>query len=151
HEDFQPVVWIGRRSVDCARHPRPEKVWPVRVAAGAFGDALPVRDLWLSPDHAVYVDGVLVPVKHLVNGRSIAQVEVDRVDYFHVELRQHDVLLAEGLPAESYLDVGDRPSFSNAGPVVALFPSFGDIWETAGCAPLVVRGAVLEGVRRRVA
>ncbi len=53
------VVWVGRREVDCARHREPRKVWPVRVAAGAFGEGRPHTDLWLSPDHAVYVGEVL--------------------------------------------------------------------------------------------
>ena len=154
-QDWEPVVWIGQRSVACGRHPRPERVWPVHVAAGAFGAGVPVRDLYLSPDHAVYVDGVLIPVKRLVNGTSIVQVETDAVTYYHVELRQHDVLLAEGLAAESYLDAGDRANFANGGAVVALHPEWapmgGDVWEAAGCAPLVLRGPVLEAVRRRIA
>ena len=58
---MKPIVWIGQREVNCARHPVPETVWPVRVRAGAFGDNVPVRDLYLSPDHAVLVSGVLVP------------------------------------------------------------------------------------------
>jgi T5SS/PEP-CTERM-associated repeat protein len=63
----QPVVWIGHRTVDCSRHPEPRKVWPVRISAGAFGPGRPCRDLFLSPDHAVYVADVLIPVKHLIN------------------------------------------------------------------------------------
>jgi hypothetical protein len=68
-----------------------------------------------------------------------------------VELRQHDVLLAEGLPAESYLDTGDRTNFANGGAVVTLHPTWGDTWELEGCAPLVVRGALLDAIRRRLA
>jgi hypothetical protein len=57
----EAIVWVGSRTMDCARHPRPETVWPVRVRAGAFGENVPVRDLYLSPDHAVFVNDVLVP------------------------------------------------------------------------------------------
>jgi hypothetical protein len=148
------IVWIGHRHVNCNRHPKPEKVWPVRVAAGAFGDNLPHRDLWLSPDHAVFVQGMLIPIKHLTNGTSIAQVSADQVTYYHVELRQHDVLLADGLPAESYLDIGDRSNFDNGDKVMRLFPDFSTrtadiamLWETKGCAPLVIYGAKLEAAR----
>jgi hypothetical protein len=101
-----PVRWIGRRAVDCRRHRRPSEVWPVRVRAGAFGPGQPARDLVLSPDHAVHVAGALVPVRYLVNGASVRQQAVDQVEYWHVELATHDVLLAEGLPVESYLDTG---------------------------------------------
>jgi hypothetical protein len=56
-----PVIWVGRREVDCARHPAPRKVWPVRVAPGAFGPGRPHTELFLSPDHAVFVGEVLIP------------------------------------------------------------------------------------------
>ena len=144
----EPIVWIGRRAVDCRPHPRPEQVWPVRVRRGAFGPRQPVRDLYLSPDHAVFVNDVLVPVKYLVNGSSIAQVRRKTVMYYHVELPQHELILAEGLAVESYLDVGDRSNFENGGGVVALFPNFTSLkWETEGCAPLVVTGPELEAAR----
>jgi T5SS/PEP-CTERM-associated repeat protein len=146
-----PVVWIGHREVDCARHPQPETVWPVRIGAGAFGRGLPKRVLTLSPDHAVYVNDVLVPVKHLINGTTIAQVPVERVTYYHVELDRHDVVYADGMPAESYLDVGDRANFANGGAVVQLHIDLAHHWEAGGCAPLVVYGAELEAVRALVA
>jgi hypothetical protein len=151
----EPVVWIGSRAVACERHPKPETVWPVRVAAGAFGRNVPVRDLYLSPDHAVFVDGVLVPVKLLINGTSIVQTRRATVTYYHVELPMHAVILAEGLTVESYLDVGDRANFADQD-TVRLFPDFdarlapdaARVWETKGAAPLVVAGDALEAVRR---
>jgi hypothetical protein len=146
-----PIVWIGRRAVNCAQHPKPHTVWPVRVKAHAFGPGLPERDLVLSPDHAVYVNDVLIPVKQLENGSSIAQVPVDRVTYYHVELPRHDVILAEGMPAESYLDVGDRSNFENGGGPVALFPNFTALkWEAEGCAELVITGPELDAARAMV-
>jgi len=68
-----PIVWIGHRTVKCTRHPNPRRVRPVRIAAGAFGPGRPSRDLFLSPDHAIHVDDVLIPAKHLINGTSIVQ------------------------------------------------------------------------------
>ncbi len=147
-----PIVWIGHREVNCARHPQPKTVWPMHVRANAFGPGLPERDLTLSPDHAVYVNDVLIPVKHLENGSSIVQVPVDRVTYYHVELPRHDVVLAEGLPAESYLDVGDKSNFANGGGPVALFPDFIALkWEAEGCAPLVITGPEFDSVRQMLA
>jgi len=144
----QPVIWIGHRTVDCARHPQPRKVWPVRIEAGAFGPGRPLRELWLSPDHALYIGDVLIPVKHLINGGSIAQVAIDEVTYYHVELPRHAVVLAEGLAAESYLDTGDRSNFANPNGAIALYPDFAPrIWDAAGCAPLVVTGAELEAAQ----
>jgi hypothetical protein len=142
------IVWIGHRHVDCGRHPKPKTVWPVRVTAGAFGDRVPHRDLYLSPDHAVFVDGVLVPIRCLVDGDAIDQVPAARVTYFHVELSTHAVLLAEGLPAESFLDAGSRAAFDNGGGAVQLHPDFAARrWDADGCAPLVVAGPKLDQVR----
>ncbi len=107
------VRWIGHRSIDCRDHKQPTEIWPVRVHAGAFGDATPHRDLLLSPDHAVLVGGALVPIRYLVNGASIAQVETGEVSYWHVELDRHDIVLAEGLAAERFLDTGNRNAFEN--------------------------------------
>jgi hypothetical protein len=110
-----PVRWIGHRHLDCAGHADPEKVWPVRVRVGAFGAAVPHRDLLISPDHAVLFEGSLIPIRYLINGRTIVQEQVDKVTYYHVELSSHDVILAEGLPCESYLDTGNRAAFANGG------------------------------------
>ena len=145
------VRWVGHRHLDCARQPRPEEVWPVRIAAGAFGERQPARDLWLSPDHAVFVAGCLIPVRHLLNGRTIAQQPRADVTYFHVELARHDVLLAEGLPCESYLDTGNRSAFANGGAAVQLHPDFSrSVWDARACARLVLEGAEVTAARRRL-
>jgi hypothetical protein len=96
------IIWLGHQRA---------KVPHVRVSAGAFGEHLPARDLLLSPDHAVFVDNVLVPIRHLINGSTVVQEQIDEVAYYHVELAAHDVILAEGLPCESYLDTGNRAAF----------------------------------------
>jgi serralysin len=148
------VRWIGHRSIALARHPRPWDVQPVRVSAGAFGLGAPHRDLLLSPDHAVFVDGVLVPVRYLINGATVAQEAADSVTYFHVELADgageavHDVLLAEGLACESFLDTGNRNAFANGTGPAMLHADFARrTWEARGCARLVVDGPELAAIR----
>jgi len=146
-----PVVWLGHRRVECRRYPRPHDLWPVRVRRDAFAPGQPARDLLLSPDHAVYVDGVLVPVRYLMNGATIVQEQVDAVTYWHVELAAHDVLLAEGLPAESYLDTGNRGAFVEAAGAVQMVPEFSrGVWEAEGCAPLVTEGPRVLAIRARL-
>ncbi len=100
------VAWIGHRRV--ANAPL------VRVDAGAFGPGAPHRALCLSPDHAVFVNGALVPVRYLVNGAAIVACSAAEMLYWHVELTAHEVLFAEGLPCESYLDTGNRAAFDTA-------------------------------------
>ncbi|MGH7152320.1 MAG: Hint domain-containing protein, partial [Acetobacteraceae bacterium] len=91
---------------------------------------------------------VLIPVRYLINGTSIVQERVDQICYWHVELDRHDVILAARLPAESFLDTGNRSAFSNGGPIVDAHPNFSTlVWEAESCAPLVVVGEKLERVR----
>ncbi len=143
-----PVTWIGHRTIDLARHPKRTDVRPIRIQAGAFGSHRPHRDLFLSPDHSVFVDDVLIPVRYLVNDATIRPVLRERVTYWHIELAAHDVLMAEGLPCESYLDTGNRGAFINGGPAVDIHPDFAwRIWEAKGCAPLVLDGPALDAVR----
>jgi hypothetical protein len=145
---LRAVAWIGQRRIDCRRHPNPHLAWPVRILPGAFGDGMPARDLYLSADHAVAMDGVLIPIRHLVNGRTVLREMRDEVHYFHVELDAHDVLLAEGLPCESFLDTGNRSDFENGGTVVTLHPMPAmQVWHDKACLPLVQEGAHVEAAR----
>lgn len=150
-----PVRWIGHRTLDCARHGDPDRVRPVRIAPHAFGPNRPERPLYLSPDHAVCVDGVLIPVRLLVNGGSITVArDTRRVTYYHVELPAHDILLAEGLPAESYLDTGNRGAFENSGQPLTLHPRFGsaaDLRVAGSRLPLATGAAAVEPVWRALA
>jgi hypothetical protein len=149
---LEPIVWIGHRTVDCRSHPAALGVWPVRIAAGAFGAGLPSRGLFLSPDHSVYVDGVLIPVKYLINDSSIVQEVRRTVSYYHIELKRHCIVMAENLPAETLLPGSDRSRFANGGSPATLSSDFHALnWEAAGYAPLVVTGPALEAVRRRLA
>lgn len=106
----KPIRWIGRQVIER----RPDGAWhgdvaPVRVARSALGPLVPEQDLFLSPAHALYIDGVLVPVRNLINGRTISQVAVEgeTIEYFHIQLAGHDVVFAEGAPAETLLTACD--------------------------------------------
>ena len=154
----QPIAWIGKRSLDCRRHPSPERVRPIRVAPHAFGENRPKRALHLSPDHSVFVEGVLIPVKYLINGTTIVQIEAASVIYYHLELPRHDIVLAEGMPAETYLETGGRSSFENGGGAMRLHPDFAPdetrvaiLWEERGYAPLLGADGQFDRVCARLA
>ncbi|AMB44192.1 hypothetical protein Y590_04750 [Methylobacterium sp. AMS5] len=153
----RPITWIGQRDLGSAERPMPRDQAPVRVRAGAFGHARPVRDLLLSPGHPVLVGadadntgGVLVPVMCLINGTSIARTEQASVTYWHVELDAHDILLAEGLPAESFLDFGCRPFFEGASDFALHNPDFVPPGLSGRCRPVAVDGALVEAERARI-
>src|SRR6266851_1483413 len=121
--EAKPIKWIGRLAYDGRFIADNRQVLPIRILAGALGDGVPARDLSLSPAHSLYIDGALVPAEYLVNGATIAQAEsADRLEYFHIELESHDVVFAEGAPAESFVDCNNRLMFQNGAEFAALYP-----------------------------
>ena len=113
--EARPIKWIGRRSYAGRFSEGPKHILPVCIKAGALDNNVPRRDLWMSPHHAMYLEGVLIEARDLVNGVSIVQAErVEIVEYFHIELDSHDVIIAEGAPSESFIDDDSRGMFQNA-------------------------------------
>jgi hypothetical protein len=145
------LKWIGRRAYrDWLALGNPE-VQPILFKAGSIADHVPVRDLYVSPEHAMFIDGALIPARHLVNGTSIRKMAgLDDVEYFHLEFDRHVIILAEGAPSESFVDDDSRMLFHNADEYRRLYPD-----ENAGgpvkfCAPRVECGNALEHRRRRL-
>ena len=103
------------------------------------------------PCHAMFLDGVLVPAASLVNGETIVQeARADRVDYIHLELAEHDLVLAEGAASETFVDDDSRNAFQNAAEYHALFPERSAA-QVAFCAPRLTDGYEVEAIRRRLA
>ncbi len=150
--ELAEIIWIGRRDIDFTRHPFPALVRPIRFAAGALAMGVPERELVVSPDHGLYFDGSLVQAKDLIDGVVIVQdQDIQAIRYYHVELKTHGILLAEGAGAESYLDTGHRGVFSNAAAPVILHP---DLMQTRrqaqSVSPLVTGGEELAAIRARL-
>ncbi len=148
----RPVRWVGRFTVDLDRHPAPHHAAPIRIRADAVAPGIPARDVRLSPDHAVLVGGALMQAQALVNGATILrEPSRGRVTYCHVELDRHAILFAEGLPAESYLDTGNRAAFSGECGVRPLFPDLtARAWTADACAPLLLDGPAVAAAHARL-
>jgi Hint domain-containing protein len=146
----RPIRWIGRRSYLGDRVWGNREVLPILIRQGAIARNVPSRDLWVSPEHAMYIDGMLIPAALLVNGVSIVQEErVDEVTYFHLEFDTHEVIVAEAALAESFVDDESRQLFDNASEYHELYPQPAS-QPARFCAPRVEDGYELETVRQRL-
>ena len=121
-----PVKWVGRttirRNASISWHPG---VMPIRVTRHALDDETPRRDLILSQGHSLLIDGFLIPVKHLVNERSIVvdhgAKTSETIEYFSVELDTHEVIFAEGTAAETFQYSGGQIAWDNFGDYQDLY------------------------------
>jgi hypothetical protein len=147
-----PVKWIGRQTISTL-FADPVRVLPIRVSSGAIADNVPARDLLVSPDHALLVYGALVNAGALVNGTSITRERNVPVTftYYHVELHDHSLILAENTPAETFIDNAERWAFDNWEEHEALYPDAEPIREmpyprakAARQVPVAVRARLLE-------
>lgn len=148
------VKWLGHRTLYKSRIPAKDAVraFPILIKKDAIADNVPHADLIVSPGHHLEFNGALVPAMMLVNGQTIVQqFERRSFEYFHVELEQFDIILAEGVPAESYVDMGNRSMFQNADEV-AMNPDFGPSEGRPNVEGIVIarEGAIVETIRKQL-
>jgi hypothetical protein len=146
---LRPVQWIGRYPI---RKSDPSKPWvknalPIRIARSALAANVPHADLYVTAAHSLLIDGVLVPVELLINGTTITRYEPkgDEMEFFHIKLESHDVVYAEGAPAETLLHVDE--SFAN---IADYFRRYGmPLREETPCVPVIpVHGGLVELMSR---
>lgn len=133
------IKWIGRQAFAVSRN---REALPIRISRHALEDNRPHSDLYVSPHHALLIDGVLIRAKDLVNGTTIAAalpVGRDTIEYYHILLGSHEVVLAEGVPVETLLlEADNHEAFSNFAEFTRLFPD-GTIPAMAPVAPIMHR------------
>ena len=145
----RPIRWIGRRAYAGRFLSGQPQIQPICFKAGSLGLGTPRQDLLVSPNHAMFVDGLLVPARCLINGTTIIrQHSAARVEYFHVELDTHDIIFAEGAQSETFLDDGSRGLFHNYAEYALCSPARRRA--EGYCAPRVEGGFGLEAIRRRL-
>jgi hypothetical protein len=124
----KPIKFIGRRKVSRGRTGPSNGDGPVKISRFAIDGKAPYSDLYVSLEHAIYLDGILIRASDLVNGVTImadAKPEALSLTYFHIELDTHEAIIAEGLAVESY-QRDNLYAFDNADEYVRLYGSPGE-------------------------
>jgi hypothetical protein len=139
----RPIAWIGTGAVLATRGKRGPAT-PVIIRKSAFAANVPNRDLRVTKGHSFLFDNVLIPAEFLVNHRTIEWDDrAQEVVLYHVELESHDILIANGAPAESYRDDGNRWLFRNANTG----------WDQPAkepCAAVLTGGPIVDAAWRRL-
>jgi hypothetical protein len=145
----KPIKWIGRMRVERGSGTSWNKaVAPIRIARGAFNGDLPHSDLYVSHGHRFLINGLLIPAGDLVNGSSITRLtsmDVDVLEYLHIELASHDVILANGAPAETLDGNANRADFDNFAEHLALYGA--TLTHQTPYAPIVARNGCRQALR----
>ncbi|MDT3375923.1 Hint domain-containing protein [Labrys neptuniae] len=150
-DELRPVTWIGSGHVlSNPVYPMDMGGYPVRILKDAIAEGVPYQDLLVTAEHSFFFEGKLVPIRMLVNGRSIFyDRSFQTYTYYHVELAQHGIIHANGMLSESYLDTGNRKNFVAQHGVVP-FPGKAKDWSVDAAAPLCVERAFVEPIFRAI-
>jgi hypothetical protein len=121
--EARAIKWIGRQTYKRSGASWKDGVVPIRICRHALGHNTPHTDLYLSPGHALFMD-VLIRVKDLLNGTSIAPApHRETIEYFQIVLDSHEVILDEGVPAETFqLTSNNIEGFMNVAEFARLYP-----------------------------
>ncbi|AYV80988.1 MAG: DUF3494 domain-containing protein [Harvfovirus sp.] len=135
------ITWIGKYSANNLSL----KSKPVCIRKNAIADNVPHSDVYLSPNHGIYINKVLIQAKLLVNDITIFHDSAfHEVEYYHIELDHHSILNAQGLLTESFLDTGCRSSFQNPPTKKQRIKT----WKKDGCAPIIATQTEAEPIRQ---
>ncbi|WP_306045115.1 Hint domain-containing protein [Nioella sp. MMSF_3534] len=148
------VKWIGRQTISTRFGPA-ERLMPVRFAAGSLGDGLPQADLTVTADHGMLLDGVICHAGALVNGTTITHVPLTKMGetytVYHIETEAHEIILANGALAETFIDNVNRRVFDNFSEFEALYGDVPEMEElpfpramSARQIPIRIRDALLD-------
>lgn len=136
--EARPVIWAGKQhTIANMTLPDDEAGYPVRISKGAIAEGVPYKTMLVTAEHCLFFDGKFIPVRMLVNGKSIAYDRtITSYDYYHVETEKHSIINADGVLTESYLDTGNRNNFSQTGQVFHISHRIRN-WADDAAAPLV--------------
>lgn len=110
---LQPVIWTGKQNAKVITN-QPDDLagYPVCIRANTLDDGIPSTDLYITPEHCLFLENIFIPVRMLVNGQSIFyDYTYKNYDFYHIETEQHAIIAANNVLTETYLDTGNRNNF----------------------------------------
>lgn len=150
-EEQKEVVWAGTAHVVVnANLPEDLAGYPVRILKNSISENVPFKDMLITPEHCLFVEGKFIPARMLVNGCSIYyDTTITSYDYYHIETEKHSVIMADGMLTESYLDTGNRCNFRQAGKVIRIGGKQKN-WQKDAAAPLGVQRDFVEPIFQKI-
>jgi hypothetical protein len=156
--DAKQLIWVGRSTVSLAELRAHPNLRPIRIPAGAIAPGCPAADLHVSPQHRVVIEGpaaelmfgeerVLVPAKHLAGSLAEVVEPEAEVEYYHLLLEDHEILVSNGLKSESFQPARrtlDAMSADNQALLV-------EVLEALGMEEMLVRKDALLSLKRHEA
>lgn len=146
------VIWTGHQhTIVNMSLPEDEAGYPVRVSKDAISEGVPYKDMLVTAEHCLFFDGKFIPVRMLVNGKSIAyDLTITAYDYYHVETETHSIINADGVLTESYLNTGNRNRFCQDDGIFRLSHEV-KTWANDAAAPLTTTRQHVEPVFKQIA
>ncbi|MBS1054873.1 Hint domain-containing protein [Gluconobacter kondonii] len=150
-EEIRQVIWTTQSYCDVQPHFSDDlSGYPVRILRGAIADGVPSKDMLITAEHCLFLNGKFIPSRMLVNKRSIFyDKSITSYDYYHIETQQHSVIMADGMLTESYLNTANHRSFYEEGNVISFIPRRQLTWADAA-VPLDVSRDFVEPLFRQV-
>ncbi|NVN05412.1 Hint domain-containing protein [Asaia spathodeae] len=148
---LREVIWTGQGHCSVNSALEDDRAgYPVCIRKGAIDEMIPDRDMHVTADHCLLIDGKFVPVRMLVSESTIFyDRSVTEYTYYHFETREHSIVVADGILSESYLDTGNRYIFDVQS--ARLHPlSERKTWEHDAAAPLCTTRCEIEPIFRRL-
>lgn len=137
---LRKVTWAGKQTTTVAAY-KPDDLagYPVCIRKNAITEGVPFADLYVTAEHCMFFDGCFVPIRLLVNGKTIFyDRSFTTYEYYHIELEKHSIIVANGALSESYLDTGNSHYFTSKA-LSNNAASKVKNWDRDAAAPLITK------------
>lgn len=144
---LRQVTWVGKQTATVAAYKHDDLAgYPVCIRRNAIDEGVPFADLYVTSEHCMFFDDYFVPIRMLVNGKTIFyDRSFTTYEYYHIELEKHSVIAANGALSESYLDTGNRHYFTSKS-IINTASTRVKSWDRDAAAMLITKRGGVEAI-----